>query len=252
MESGASRLRGIARLLRPYAAGERKPLAAGALTAGDRGILATAQLAEALAVTTYTAIIERAPFFGNLQARFQDYFTAARDQEMSHYLLEQRLTRRDASAKSSFYPRSMFDDAQTTLNVLVALEDAFIAAYLLGVRHFSSPALRVLAARIMGVESDHRVLARVVGPNVASKDKGPIDAITSFQKQPESVDPPNDNAYERTLGLTQAAQAMRALAPFADSRRAAKAGFDTSRSFDFKPFKPSATQPLGEFHSLAG
>jgi hypothetical protein len=31
----------------------------------------------------------------------------------------------------------MFENAQTTLNVLVTLEDAFIAAYLVGVRHFS-------------------------------------------------------------------------------------------------------------------
>ena len=33
-------------------------------------------------------------------------------------------------------------------------------AYLVGVRNFSTPALRVLSARIMGIESDHRTLAR--------------------------------------------------------------------------------------------
>lgn len=215
-------------------------------------ISAAAQVAEALAVTTYTGIVDSAPFFANLEPRFQNYFTAARDQEMSHYLLEQRVTRRPASATTFFYPNGMFDDAQTTLNVLVSLEDAFIAAYLVGVRNLSSPPLRVLAARIMGVESDHRVLARVVGPNVATKDKGPIDAITGFQKQAESVDPPNDSAYERTLGLTAVDQVTSSLLRFADRRHAAAAGFDTARRFRFKPFKPATTQPLGELHSLAG
>ena len=62
----------------------------------------------------------------------------------------------------------MFADAQTTLNTLVTLEDAFIAAYLVGVREFSTADLRVTAARIMGIESDHRTLARVVAPGVAS------------------------------------------------------------------------------------
>jgi hypothetical protein len=45
----------------------------------------------------------------------------------------------------------MFEDSQTTLDVLVTLEDAFIAAYLVGVRKFSTANLRVTAARIMGI-----------------------------------------------------------------------------------------------------
>jgi hypothetical protein len=68
----------------------------------------------------------------------------------------------------------MFSDAQTTLNILVTLEDAFIAAYLVGVRNFSTPALRVTAARIMGIESDHRTLARVLAGDVSPTDGGPI------------------------------------------------------------------------------
>jgi hypothetical protein len=84
--------------------------------------------------------------------------------------------------------------AQTTLNVLVTLEDAFIAAYLVGVRDFSTPDLRVTAARIMGIESDHRTLARGVGPGVAAQDGGPIETVTGIQGKAESVDPPNNNA----------------------------------------------------------
>ena len=87
---------------------------------------------------------------------------------MSHYALEKSATGKRSPFTKFFYPRHMYDDAQVTLNTLVSLEDAFIAAYLVGVRNFSNRDLRVTAARIMGIESDHRTLARVVGPGVAS------------------------------------------------------------------------------------
>src|SRR4051795_6317233 len=132
----------------------------------------------------------------------------------------------------------MFADAQTTLSVLVTLEDAFIAAYLVGVRRFSTPDLRVPAARIMGIESDHRTLARVVAPGVAAQDGGPIQKITGIQGKAESVDPPNNNGYERTLRWTRIDHAVAALLPFADKHAAAKAGLDTSRSYAFEPFTP--------------
>ena len=82
---------------------------------------------------------------------------------MSHYLLEESLTHKPTAFTTFYYPPKMFADAQTTLNTLVTLEDAFIAAYLVGVREFSTADLRVTSARIMGIESDHRTLARVVG-----------------------------------------------------------------------------------------
>ena len=55
---------------------------------------------------------------------------------------------------------------QTTLNTLVTLEDAFIAAYLIGIRDLSAASLRVLAGQIMGVESEHRVFGRVVATDL--------------------------------------------------------------------------------------
>jgi hypothetical protein len=146
----------------------------------------------------------------------------------------------------------MFADAQTTLNTLVTLEDAFIAAYLVGVRDFSTPDLRVTAARIMGIESDHRTLARVVAPGVASADGGPIETVTGIQGKAESVDPPNNNGYERTLSLTAISQAVEALLPFVSKAAAEKKGFDTSKTFSFEPFTPTLPEPLGEFHSFLG
>ena len=94
---------------------------------------------------------------------------------MSHYLLEQSVTEQPSPFTTFYYPKGMFEDAQTTLNILVTLEDAFIAAYLVGVRSFSTADLRVTAARIMGNRKlDHRTLARVLGADVSATDGGPI------------------------------------------------------------------------------
>ena len=221
-------------------------------THGDVAILKAAQIAEALAVTTYTNIINTAPFFKNIPADDQGYLKGALQEEMSHDLLEESLTSKPAGFTTFYFPPKMFADAQTTLNILVTLEDAFIAAYLVGVRHFSTADLRVTAARIMGIESDHRTLARVLGPDVATGDGGPIEKITGIQKTAESVDPPNNNGYERTLLLTNIDQAVEALLPFAEKKSAEKAGFDTSKPYKFVPFTPTLPNPLGEFHSLQG
>jgi hypothetical protein len=104
----------------------------------------------------------------------------------------------------------------------------------------------------MGIESDHRTLARVVGPDVASGDGGPIAQITGIQKVAESTSPPNNNGYERTLRLANIGQAVQALLPFAEPKAAAKAGFDATKPYTFEPFTPTLPNSLGEFHSLKG
>jgi hypothetical protein len=240
----------FAALLNPVRA--RAGSSSSGLTTGDTDILVAAEIAEALAVTTYTNIIKHAPFFGNLPDDDQGYLIAAREEEMSHYLLEESVTGQATPFTRFFYPHGMFKDSQTTLNTLVTLEDAFIAAYLVGVRDFSTADLRVTAARIMGIESDHRTLARVLGGDVAAKNGGPITAITGAQGVSESANPPNNNGYERTLKWTNISQAVDALLPFADASAAAKAGFNTSKSFEFEPFTPTLPSPLGEFISFGG
>lgn len=218
----------------------------------DRNILIAAQIAEALAVTTYTNIINLSPFFQNIPGDDQDYLTAARQEEMSHYLLEQQVTDQFVPFTSFYYPVNMFMDPQTTLNTLVTLEDAFIAAYLVGVRDFSTVQLRLTAARIMGIESDHRTLARVVAGDVAPKDGGPLKTITGAQGVAESIDPPNNNGYERTLCWTKIDQAVAALLPFVDATAAQSAGFDTTKTYPFEPFNPTLPNPLGDFISFKG
>jgi hypothetical protein len=221
-------------------------------TSGDLDIIGAAQIAEALAVTTYTNIIRRAPFFKRLASDDQGYLRAARQEEMSHYLLEKSVSGKPSPFTTFYYPHRMFSHARTTLNTLVTLEDAFIAAYLVGVRNFSSADLRVTAARIMGIESDHRTLARVVAPGVARRDGGPIEKVTGVQGHAEKVDPPNNNGYERTLSWTNISQAVDALTPFADKSAAAKAGFNTSKGYRFEPFNPRLPGRLGAFHSFVG
>jgi hypothetical protein len=224
----------------------------GGVTHGDLEILKAAQIAEALAVTTYTNIIGTAPFFKNIPLDDQGYLKGALQEEMSHYLLEESVTKKPTPFTSFYYPPNMFADTQTTLDILVTLEDAFIAAYLVGVRHFSNADLRVTAARIMGIESDHRTLARVIGGDVTPENGGPITQITGIQKVAESVEPPNNNGYERTLSLANIGQAVEALLPFAEKAAAEKAGFDTGKPYEFVPFTPTLPSTLGEFHSFKG
>ena len=104
----------------------------------------------------------------------------------------------------------------------------------------------------MGIESDHRTLARVIGPDVASRDGGPIKFITGAQGFKESVAPPNNNGYERTLCWTDISQAVDALTPFVDKEAAEAAGFDTSKAYKFHPFTPKLPNPHGEFFSYTG
>ena len=216
------------------------------LSEGDRDIIIAAEIAEALAVTTYMNIINTSPFFGGLPGDDQTYLAAALQEEMSHYLLEASVTRQPTPFTKFFYPAGMFTDPQITMDILVTLEDAFIAAYLVGVRNFSTTDLRVTAARIMGIESDHRSLARVIADDLN------LSTVTGAQGVAENIIPPNNNGYERTLKWTNIDQALAALTPFADVKAAGKAGFDTSVSFDFMPFTPTLPNPLGDFISFGG
>src|ERR1700680_899220 len=51
------------------------------LSAEDKKIIIAAEIAEALAVTTYTNIINTSPFFSGLSVNDQEYLTAALQEE---------------------------------------------------------------------------------------------------------------------------------------------------------------------------
>ncbi|HWD39880.1 MAG TPA: ferritin-like domain-containing protein [Fimbriimonas sp.] len=192
----------------------------------DTDILGAAKIAEALAVTMYTNIINTSPFFATLADDDQSYIKNARDEEMFHYILLRSQTGGTDAPTTYYFPANMFTDPQTTLNVLVTLEDAFVAAYIYGVANFSSSALRVIAAQIMGIESDHRSLARVIAHELG------LASTTGLSGSPESVDPPNNNIYERRYGLDTLDAIVNALKPFFDATTANANNFTVSKTFD--------------------
>jgi hypothetical protein len=182
----------------------------------DSSILVAAATAEALATTMYFYIINTSGGIYtqlNGNAPDQAYLVAGYEQELNHtkFLISQGA---NPLATTFYFPTKMFTDPQTTVNTLVTLEDAFIAAYLIGIRDFSTNALKVIAGEIMGVEAEHRVLARVVANDLG------LTETTGLSGAPESVAAPsataNNLAYERTFSsaLPNIAAVVTALTPF--------------------------------------
>lgn len=228
---------------------QNRSTAAGA-TSSDADILNAAKIAEASAVTVYTEIVQTAPFFTHLSTYSQNYFRAALQEDMAHYDLIKSASGGAPSPITTFYfPAGMFQSAKTTLDTVVALEEAFIAAYLIAVRDFTTSDNRVLAARILGVQSNHRLLARVAAAYISGADGGPFATVKGLAGQEESVDPPNNNVYERTYHLTSIQDAVTALTPFIDKTAAAAKGFDTTKPYTFQPFTPVAPSALGNINA---
>jgi hypothetical protein len=169
-------------------------------TSLNQKILNAAATAEALATVMYYNIIHTSPLYsvglaGN--AADQAYLKAGLEQEANHYYT---LVAAGAVplATTFYFPTGMFSDTtyKTTVDTVVFLEYAFIAAYLIGVRDLSTTSLKVLAAQIMGVEAEHRTLARVIANDVN------LATVPDIAGAPEGVTPPtsasNNIAYERT------------------------------------------------------
>jgi hypothetical protein len=182
----------------------------------DSSILNAAAIAEALATTMYFNII-KSTIYTSLNANPPDqaYLVAGYEQELDHYKALVSLGAKPvASGTNFYYPAGMFTNKQATLNTLETLEDAFIAAYAIGVRDFSSAGNKVLASQIMGVECEHRVLGRVVAGDLG------LTFTQGLSGAPESVSPPghtaNNLAYERTFttALPNIAAVVTALTPF--------------------------------------
>ena len=199
----------------------------------DALIVTAATTAEALATTMYTNIIA-SPLYStglNGNANDQAYLVAGLQQELDHYNL--LVSAGGATLATTFYfPVGMFGSGtanyQTTLNTLVTLEDAFIAAYLIGIRDLSAASLRVLAGQIMGVESEHRVFGRVVATDLG------LLSVTGLSGKAEMIAGPtyaaNNLSYERRFAppLNTIQDVVGALGPFVDPTQAKSAGFSTT------------------------
>lgn len=186
----------------------------------DATIVAAAATAEALATTMYYNIVNSALFTGGLNGNVNDqaYLVAGYEEELNHYNLLSSVV--PALTTTFYFPKGMFDTAdggaqniQTTLNTLVTLEDAFIAAYLIGVRDLS-PGFKVLAAQIMGVEAEHRTLGRVIAADLGLTTVSGLAGAEGVRGSDGFAS--NNLAYERTFSsvLPDIAAVETALGPF--------------------------------------
>jgi len=198
----------------------------GGPSCGDRPaeILTAALIAEDLATTFYyNGLVGLGHQLGN-QGNV-DYIRAALDQEIQHAdLLRTLLGISDPTKdpyQTFYFSSTVFSDVPTFLMTLEALEDAFIGAYINAIREFATLAVEArggasyqnpanggtfsageleflaeVSGTILGVESEHRVLGRVIG----------------------NVNPANNYRYEQTDGITSVYNgphsAVVALTPF--------------------------------------
>ena len=154
-----------------------------------------------------------------------DYLRAAMAQEISHANLLRAVGKLGSTATSDpyqtfYFPAGTFDSLTPFIATLEALEQAFIGAYLTAIREFSLLAARAtiqgvpngpfggpysgaqlsyfaqVAASILGIECEHRVLGMVI----------------------TNTNQPNDRNFEQTDGLTSvyhgSGSAVTALTPF--------------------------------------
>ena len=187
------------------------------------------------------------------------YLRAALSEEISHAVLLRTLLGLNPDGSGDvaagvpatfFFPTGTFDTLAGFLPILLALETAFIGAYMTAVEEFSSmaagyngfsatqsnPAMSgttytqaqlisfaKVSASILGVEAEHRALARAI-PNVTAS--APVFATIT-------VLPADNLDYESSAGLTglivgtgsTSTTAAAALAPFLATSSANPAGF---------------------------
>jgi hypothetical protein len=192
------------------------------------------------------------------------YLQGALSAEIAHANLLRELTGGTTAAKDPvqtfYFPTGTFDNLNHFLPILIALEDAFIGAYLTAVHEFSLMAAQIepyervqkdpngkpykhselayfaqVASAIQGVESEHRTLARAI-PGITPGNTV-FAGINLF---------PADNlTYEQTDGLTAVyngtASAVAALTPFLTPGSGKTAfSFGTALAGSGKVFEPTS------------
>lgn len=165
------------------------------------------------------------------------YLQGALSEEIAHANLLRSLIGGSSPSgdpvQTFYFPKGTFDTLHNFFPILLALETAFVGAYLIAVKEFSSMSARIapfegpqfdstgerytssqlsyfaeVAASILGVESEHRTLARAI-PSIFPGD-------TTFAGT--NLFPSDNLNYEQTDGLesiyTGSKSAVVALTPF--------------------------------------
>jgi hypothetical protein len=125
-------------------------------TASDIKTLQAAYIAESLAVVVYSAIIANFSKFTHPKLQNKDYFVAALKNEKDHKAFLKSALGSKTPAEPTFkIPASVTKTGQSLLNTGVALETAFVEAYLGAVETLSSTDLKVIAAKVAANEATH-------------------------------------------------------------------------------------------------
>jgi hypothetical protein len=116
-------------------------------TAGDIETLQAAYTAESLAVYVYSAIVKDFHTFKHPKLENKDYFEAALKNEKDHRaFLAEALGAKTPTGLKFAIPASVTRTGRSLLATGIALETAFVEAYLGAAETFSSQELRTVAA----------------------------------------------------------------------------------------------------------
>ena len=129
---------------------------ASSATPTDITTLQAAYTAESLAVVVYSAILNNFHAFRHPRLENKDYFEAALKNEKDHKAFLARALGSSTPTGLTFkIPASVTRTGQSLLNTGVALETAFVEAYLGASETFSSQELRTIAAKVAANEATH-------------------------------------------------------------------------------------------------
>lgn len=126
-------------------------------TKSDVTTLQAAYTAESLAVVIYSAILENFGSFKHPKLENRDYFVAALGNEKDHKaFLASALGKKHTPTGLRFkIPAKVLKSGQSLLDTGVALETAFVEAYLGASHTLSSANLRLVAAQVAANEATH-------------------------------------------------------------------------------------------------
>jgi rubrerythrin len=125
-------------------------------TTSDIETLQAAYTAESLAVIVYSAIIKNFHAFKHPKLENKDYFEAALKNEKDHKaFLAKALGAKTPTGLKFMIPASVTKTGKSLLATGVALETAFVEAYLGASETFSSQELRTIAAKVAANEATH-------------------------------------------------------------------------------------------------
>jgi hypothetical protein len=131
-------------------------LGAANVTSSDITTLQAAYTAESLAVVVYSAIIKNFSSFNSPKLENKDYFVAALHNEQDHKaFLAKALGAKTPKDLKFVIPASVTKTGTSLLNTGVALETAFVEAYLGASNTLSSADLRLVAAKVAANEATH-------------------------------------------------------------------------------------------------